>query len=77
MSIMKELDTLSQEIKEAESEVERAEGRRETMIDTLKQEFGIAPDAVEGTLDKIQKQMDDGMVKIVGLYEKLKEEYEW
>ena len=75
--MMKELDTLNQEIKSATRELDQATGKKSAMIDTLKKEFGISPDAVEKTLKKMDSQLKDLSTKIEEKYNKLKEEFEW
>jgi len=77
MSMMKELDTLNQDIQQATRELDQAKGKKSAMIDTLKKEFGISPDAVEKTLKKMDSQLKDLSAKIEEKYNKLKEEYEW
>jgi DNA repair ATPase RecN len=77
MSMMKELDTLNQEIQSATRELDQAKGKKSAMIDTLKKEFGISPDAVEKTLKKMDSQLKDLSTKIEEKFNKLKEEYEW
>ena len=77
MTIMRELDTLDQEIKSATRELDQAKGKKSAMIDTLKKEFGIGPDAVEKTLKKMDSQLKDLSAKIEEKYNKLKEEFEW
>ena len=77
MSMIKELELLNKEIKDAEREMTLAEGEKKARIDRLKKEFGISPDQVESTLKKLSSQIEDGMVTIVEKFEKLKEEYEW
>jgi len=77
MTIMRELDKLDQEIKSATRELDQAKGKKSAMIDTLKKEFGISPDAVEKTLKKMDSQLKDLSTKIEEKYNKLKEEYEW
>jgi DNA repair ATPase RecN len=75
--MMKELDTLNQEIQSATRELDQAKGKKSAMIDTLKKEFGISPDAVEKTLKKMDSQLKDLSTKIEEKFNKLKEEYEW
>jgi len=77
MTIMRELDKLDQEIKSATRELDQAKGKKSAMIDTLKKEFGISPDAVEKTLKKMDSQLKDLSTKIEEKFNKLKEEYEW
>jgi len=77
MDMMKELDTLNQDIQQATRELDQAKGKKSAMIDTLKKEFGISPDAVEKTLKKMDSQLKDLSAKIEEKYNKLKEEYEW
>ena len=77
MSIMKELDTLNQEIQSATRELDQAKGKKSAMIDTLKKEFGISPDQCEKTLKKMEKQLEKLSGEIETKFNKLKEEYEW
>ena len=62
MSIMKELDTLNQEIQSATRELDQAKGKKSAMIDTLK---------------KMEKQLEKLSGEIETKFNKLKEEYEW
>ena len=75
--MMKELDTLDQEIKVATRELDQAKGKKSAMIDTLKKEFGISPDECVKTLDKMGEQLEKLSGEIETKFNKLKEEYEW
>ena len=77
MTIMRELDTLDQEIKSATRELDQAKGKKSAMIDTLKKEFGISPDECAKTLNKMGKQLEKLEKEIEVKFSKLKEEYEW
>ena len=77
MSMMKELDTLNQEIQSATRELDQAKGKKSAMIDSLKKEFGISPDECAKTLDKMGKQLEKLGKEIEAKFNKLKEEYEW
>ena len=75
--MMKEIDTLNQEIKSAEKEMLIAEGKRESMTENLKKEFDITPEMVEKSLKKMSGQLEAIWGKIEEKFDKLKEEYEW
>jgi len=76
--VIKDLEKLDKEIKNAQEDKARLEGRLETLYGQLKEEFDI--DTIEGAekrLREIKAVMEEKSKQIDEQYTALKEGYEW
>jgi peptidoglycan hydrolase CwlO-like protein len=76
--IKEELDSLGNEIQESERERERGKGRIETLMATLKDEFGVdSVEDIEPIITSTEADMNKIGKEIEKNYKELKESYDW
>lgn len=75
--IINKLEDLSEEIEGAKRDKAQAEGRFQSILERLKDSYGISEKELDQEIDRTQKRkirVDDELQE---RYEKLREEYDW
>ena len=75
--IINELEELSEEIEVAKRDKAQAEGRLQSILDGLQQNYGISEKELDKEIERTQKRRTRVDDELQERYGKLRDEYDW